>query len=1183
LALVLPFVSQTVGTVALVGYLSYQSGQQATENLANQLLQQTSERIIDRLNSYLHTPQQIVAANRLAVEQGTLNLTNPEQVRRQLWQQILLNPALTANGFWSEAGNAISYLRISSDDIRTRSEKVSGQTIPLNAVLFNEIKPNQRRYFRTDAQGKPSKLVYQLNDDFRTIPWYRQAKRMRKPGWTSISLSRVIPVLQIFAITPVADTAGNLQGFFTANYVLSEISRFLNQLRFSATGQVFILERSGDLVATSIPSEAAGLRQINGKPVRLSAFNSQDQRTREIAQQLIQQFGHLDSLKRTRQLSLMVAGQRQFVQVTPYQNQDGLNWQVVLVIPESDFMAEIQQNKQNTGWLCLLALGVAIASGLTIAHRVSGRIAQMERASQQLATGDLTQQLPTDSSIVEVQGLATSFNRMAEQLRQLFQRQVEAEATRQSEARFQQLAAAVPGMIYTYTQYPNGSHGFEYVSSFSQTILELEPEQIIADVNAALDQIHLDDRPSHHAAVIHSTQTLEPFTFAFRNITPSGQLKWLEASSRPLRHQDGTLTWYGILLDVSAHKQLEQALRRSEAKIRAILDSTIAAIASFRIFQDGDWQVDHVSAGCELLSGYSSEELTQHKDLWINRIEPADWQPIVAQVFANIFAEQTATYEYRFHCQDGSLRWISQTNNSCWDETQQCWVVTAVSVDITDRKRVEQELQLAKEAAEAANQAKSTFLANMSHELRTPLNAILGFAQLMQRHSLPSDDRIYLQLIQTNGQHLLKLINEVLDLAKVEAGEITLEHQTIDLFSQLRSIRDTLSDSCDRKRLQFHLEILPGVPQYIVTDSQKLYQVLLNLLSNAIKFTDVGSVTLRVEVVEPTELLSSLTDAEVDRESVISLLFQVKDTGIGIAAPELGQIFEAFRQTAAGQAAQEGTGLGLTISRRLVQFMGGELTVDSVLGQGTTFQFTLPMVAAITAPSLASGRDRLIAGLVPHQPQYHILAVDDQLENRLLLVKLFEQLGLPVHQAATGEEAIALWQQWQPQLIWMDVRLPGLNGYETTRQIRALERDRKLHSVIIALTAQALPGDRTLALAAGCDDYISKPFRAEILFQKMAEHLGTQFIYADDRQVSSDMNQSLVSLPLIAEDLAVMPRQWMAKLYQAAVRCQDEVVRQLIQQIPQEYAALAQELEKLTYDFKFEVMMDLTKVYADSE
>ncbi|MFB2881169.1 ATP-binding protein [Floridanema aerugineum] len=428
--LVIPFVLQTVGATALVGYLSYRSGQEAVENLANQLLRQTSERVSDRLNSYLQRSQKVVAANLLATQQKIVNLNNFAQLRQQLWQQIVLDSSLPGSLFWSDRGNGLGYERIGSQERQHFAQKVTGKLFPIGTIYLTEMNPNQRRFYEVDSQGKPQNLVLTIKHNFRTLGWYRQAKTVGKQHWTPIYVGQVVPTLQVMAVAPIYDRAGNFQGMFTSIYFLSEISTFLNQLNFSPTGQVFIIERSGNLIATSNLSDAIGTRLVNGKPdtpngtlrERLPAVNSQDEITQKIAQQLQKRFGSFHQIKNAQQLNFTINNQRVFVQVKSFKDRYGLDWLVITVVPESDFMAQIQSNKRLTVLLCLLTLGLAITSGLTIANRFTTRITRLNQASQQLAAGDLTQRLPDDSSIVEVQGLAQSFNLMADQLEASFER-----------------------------------------------------------------------------------------------------------------------------------------------------------------------------------------------------------------------------------------------------------------------------------------------------------------------------------------------------------------------------------------------------------------------------------------------------------------------------------------------------------------------------------------------------------------------------------------------------------------------------------------------------------------------------------------------------------------------------------------------------------------------------------------
>ncbi|MGA9379048.1 MAG: cache domain-containing protein, partial [Phormidium sp.] len=298
--LVVPFVLQTVGAVGLVGYFSYRSGQQAVQDLANRLLAQVSERISDRLNTYLQNPQQIVAINDLAVKQGSLNIKDFEQLQQLFWQQMTLNPLVPSTGFWSDRGESISYGRIFSEEERFYGSKLLRNNLTLGRnyiIKVNKLNPSQRQFYRIDNRGKPAKLIYSMIDvDFRQLPWYRQAKAAKKQIWSAISLNRIIPVLQIQALAPINNSTGKFSGVFNSVYFLSDISSFLSKQKFSPSGQVFIIERSGDLVATS-SLEKLHVQQTKSKITRLSAVNSQNARTREIAQQLINQFGSFHSLK----------------------------------------------------------------------------------------------------------------------------------------------------------------------------------------------------------------------------------------------------------------------------------------------------------------------------------------------------------------------------------------------------------------------------------------------------------------------------------------------------------------------------------------------------------------------------------------------------------------------------------------------------------------------------------------------------------------------------------------------------------------------------------------------------------------------------------------------------------------------------------------------------------------------
>ncbi len=527
-------------------------------------------------------------------------------------------------------------------------------------------------------------------------------------------------------------------------------------------------------------------------------------------------------------------------------------------------------------------------------------------------------------------------------------------------------------------------------------------------------------------------------------------------------------------------------------------------------------------------------------------------QGIRAEV-KNAIAEGRSYYIFKHRLSSGELRDVEVYANpiSIRGKDYSFSIVN----DITERKKTERELQRTKEAAEAANKSKSAFLANMSHELRTPLNAILGFSELMKRDVGISPEQIRnLEIIGRSGEHLLSLINDVLEFSKIEAGRVVLNLENFDLYRLLLSLEEMFQLRARQKGLTLNVDQSRDVPQYIKTDQNKLRQILINLLGNAIKYTETGGITISVNFKEAN-----------------LLHFEVIDTGVGISQKEHDKIFDAFFQTDNQYSSQLGTGLGLPISRKFADLLGGDLTVESDVNQGAKFLLDIPVELTDGIDNESLRHRHTVVGIKEGQPVFRLLVVEDNDDSRNLLVTLLRAVGFEVKDAVNGKDAIKVWDTWQPHLIWMDMRMPIMNGYQATKNIKSSPDGKE--TVIIALTASAFEEDRHKVIEHGCNDFVRKPFKEYEIFEMIRKHIGVEFIH--EANVDKKNNKPVMSDQMIQQAIADLPKKLRNQFKTAVDRVDYDTSVGLLEEIKKINDVLANALAEAANGYQFEILQKM--------
>ncbi len=639
----------------------------------------------------------------------------------------------------------------------------------------------------------------------------------------------------------------------------------------------------------------------------------------------------------------------------------------------------------------------------------------------------------------------------------------------------------------------------------------------------------------------------------------------------------------------TANEQLHREIidrKQAEYKVRAERDRAqryLDIAGSIIVVIDAQQRTSLINKkGCEVL-GFEESELIGRD--WFDTVLSREERERSRRVFAALMIQENESVEYvesTVLTKDGRPLTIAWQNTVLADINGKPLGTLSSGVDITQRKKTEQELRLARDAAEVANRAKSTFLANMSHEIRTPLNAILGHCQLMVRDSsITPKQRESVQTINRSGEHLLALINEVLEMSKIESGCIALNPIDFDLFRLLEDLEMMFRARIETKGLQFEVSRSGELPRHVVGDQGKIRQALVNLLDNAVKFTDRGGVILRAfsknshKPAEEGHATASETDGS------IQLTLEVEDTGVGISERDRPRVFQPFEQLRTGRNVDCGTGLGLAITKEFVGVMEGVISVTSRAGQGTVFRIVIPInPGSKHACDLHECRRRVVA-LEPGQPHYRILVVDDIQTNRDILSSMLRTVGLDVRTADNGEQAVAVFTEWHPHAVLMDMKMPIMDGRQATREIRSLPDGAR--TVIVAVSAGVWEEEKKTILADGSDDFIRKPFREEDVLSILHHHLGIKYLYEqydDDGRRTTLSEENLGRLASPSFD--GFPVDLIGQLSDAAQSLDIDSLNGLLPQVTEFDPVTAQSVSRLLRRYEFETLIEALEIRKDN-
>jgi PAS domain S-box-containing protein len=938
------------------------------------------------------------------------------------------------------------------------------------------------------------------------------------------------------------------------------LARLLEQWMSGRHGCALILDRRGTPLASSTDGE--GVVESITEALEGSAGELED-----LVGPIVFTFDRLIERPLTRETWLAHA--------VPYRPPaDRGDWIVLVSMPEAAYLAGVRAGHSQSALLFAIALLASVSCAAFVSGRVTAPLRAIAEGARAIADGSLTVRLPP-SQLEELQISSAAFNEMARQLKSSFdellveveRRNASQRATAEGAARLRasenRLQLAVQAGNLGIWDWDIEQDALLWDQS-TYALYGVDPNAFGGAYDAWMGCLHPDDAERAAQAIAAALRGEKEYEAEFRIVRPDGAVRYIRSAARTLRDDARPVRMVGINWDITERRVAEEersallAALGERVKELRLLHTASRILQRERALDEALLRELVTIMPAAWLHPHCCEARVAFRDLDVatpgfretpwrlsSTFETSDGAGVVEVVYLEA---QPDAYEGPFLAEERAL--IDSLADMLVSYLELRKKKEALEEQVRSRTV---ELVLAKEQAETASRAKSRFLATMSHEIRTPMNAVLGFGQLLSRETaITPRGREWLEKLMRNGYHLLELITNVLEMSKIEAGRAELNAVGFDLPRLLADVEAMLRERFEVKGLSFQVTRSGALPRRVRSDAGKLRQILINLLGNAARFTDSGSVTLEVEA-----------RAEEARHRVV---FRVIDTGVGIGPRELDRVFEAFQQTDSGQRSQTGTGLGLAISRDFARLLGGDLSVESELGRGTTFELDIPLEPDAGADVLPPRRRARAVGLLPGRTPPRVLIVDDERDQRALLCDLLGALGVQTTEAADAQEALGAIATGAPDLVFMDVKMPGVDGVEATRRIRATEAGKRVPVVISS--ASVLHEERSHVLGTGANEFIPKPFREDEIWAAVERYLGPVFSYVDVPGAAS-------TAPLERADVLALGEGVVAELREAVELGYVARVPDVLAAVPEGQKQTAAALTRLATSMQIETLLRL--------